>query len=67
MVFYFFSFPGTELTDYAFNKGYLGKEFDYDSLDKSFFLETKLEIPHKREIQNLKVSQKLRFSDFMYT
>ncbi len=49
----FSPFPGTELTDYAFNKGYLGKEFDYDSLDKSFFLETKLEIPHKREIQNL--------------
>jgi len=49
----FSPFPGTELTDYAFNKGYLGKEFDYDSLDKSFFLETKLQIPHKREIQNL--------------
>ncbi|WP_394747377.1 B12-binding domain-containing radical SAM protein [Spongiimicrobium salis] len=49
----FSPFPGTELTDYAFNKGYLGKEFDYDSLDKSFFLETKLDIPHKREIQNL--------------
>jgi len=49
----FSPFPGTELTDYAFNKGYLGKEFDYDSLDKSFFLETKLDIPHKREVQNL--------------
>ncbi len=49
----FSPFPGTELTDYAFNKGYLGKEFDYDSLDKSFFLETKLDIPHKREIENL--------------
>ena len=49
----FSPFPGTELTDYAFNKGYLGKEFSYDSLDKSFFLETKLDIPHRREIQNL--------------
>lgn len=49
----FSPFPGTELTDYAFNKGYLGKEFDYDSLDKSFFLETKLNIPHRKEIQNL--------------
>uniref|UniRef100_UPI00404A64FB B12-binding domain-containing radical SAM protein n=1 Tax=Flavobacterium sp. TaxID=239 RepID=UPI00404A64FB len=49
----FSPFPGTELTDYAFNKGYLGKEFNYDSLDKSFFLETKLNIPHKREIENL--------------
>ena len=49
----FSPFPGTELTDYAFNKGYLGKEFDYDSLDKSFFLETKLNIPHRKEVQNL--------------
>lgn len=49
----FSPFPGTELTDYAFNKGYLGKEFDYNSLDKSFFLESKLKIPHRKEMENL--------------
>ncbi len=49
----FSPFPGTELTDYAFNKGYLGKEFDFDTLDKSFFIKSKLNLPHKRELENL--------------
>ncbi|MCI5056962.1 MAG: B12-binding domain-containing radical SAM protein, partial [Flavobacteriales bacterium] len=49
----FSPFPGTELTDYAFNKGYLGKEFDYNTLDKSFFLESKLKLDHIREMENL--------------
>ncbi|UTW66157.1 B12-binding domain-containing radical SAM protein [bacterium SCSIO 12643] len=49
----FSPFPGTELTDYAFAKGYLSPTFDYEKLTKSFFTESKLEIPNIREMQNL--------------
>ncbi|UTW63423.1 B12-binding domain-containing radical SAM protein [bacterium SCSIO 12741] len=49
----FSPFPGTELTDYAYAKGYLSPTFDVETLDKSFFLESKLEVPNIREMQNL--------------
>lgn len=49
----FSPFPGTELTDYAYTKGYLSPTFDFENLDKSFFLESKLSLPHIREMQNL--------------
>ncbi|MGB0805232.1 MAG: B12-binding domain-containing radical SAM protein [Salibacteraceae bacterium] len=49
----FSPFPGTELTDYAFAKGYLSPTFDYEKLTKSFFTESKLDIPNIREMQNL--------------
>ncbi len=49
----FSPFPGTELTDYAFAKGYLSPTFDYEKLDKSFFLDSQLQLPNIREMQNL--------------
>ena len=49
----FSPFPGTELSDYALQKGYLSPTFSVEELDKSFFLSSQLELPHKRELQNL--------------
>lgn len=49
----FSPFPGTELSDYALKKGYLSPTFSVEELDKSFFLSSQLELPHKRELQNL--------------
>ena len=49
----FSPFPGTELSDYALAKGYLSPTFSVEELDKSFFLSSQLEMPHKREMQNL--------------
>ena len=49
----FSPFPGTELTDYAYLKGYLSPTFNYERLSKSFFLESKLELENIREMQNL--------------
>ena len=49
----FSPFPGTELSDYALQKGYLSPTFSVEELDKSFFLSSQLDLPHKRELQNL--------------
>jgi radical SAM superfamily enzyme YgiQ (UPF0313 family) len=49
----FSPFPGTELTDYAFKKGYLDEQFEYNSLSKSFFLTSNLKLPHIQEMSNL--------------
>jgi radical SAM superfamily enzyme YgiQ (UPF0313 family) len=49
----FSPFPGTALTDYAFAKGYLNPTFQYEQLSKSFFLDSPLELPHIRQMQNL--------------
>lgn len=49
----FSPFPGTELSDYALAKGYLSPTFSVEELDKSFFLSSQLNMPNKREIQNL--------------
>lgn len=49
----FSPFPGTALTDYAFAKGYLSPTFEYEELSKSFFLDSQLQIPHIRPMQNL--------------
>jgi len=49
----FSPFPGTELTDYAFAKGYLSPTFEYEALSKSFFLDSQLELPDISRMQNL--------------
>ncbi len=49
----FSPFPGTELSDYALAKGYLSPTFSVEELDKSFFLSSQLDLPHKKELQNL--------------
>lgn len=49
----FSPFPGTELSDYALAKGYLSPTFSVEELNKSFFMSSQLEIPHRREMQNL--------------
>ena len=49
----FSPFPGTALTDYAFAKGYLSPTFEYAQLSKSFFLDSQLQLPHIRSMQNL--------------
>lgn len=49
----FSPFPGTELSDYALQKGYLSPTFSVEELDKSFFLSSQLDLPHRKELQNL--------------
>lgn len=53
----FMAFPGTRLTDYAKEKGYLEKDFNIDSLTKSFFSGSNLtnhpDIEKIRNLQNL--------------
>ena len=49
----FSAFPGTALTDLAFKKGYLDEQFEYNSLSKSFFLGSNLELSNIRKIVNL--------------
>ncbi|MGB0886686.1 MAG: B12-binding domain-containing radical SAM protein [Vicingaceae bacterium] len=49
----FSPFPGTELSDYAYSKGYLSPTFNVEELDKSFFLSSQLELPNIKEMQNL--------------
>lgn len=49
----FSPFPGTELSDYALQKGYLSPTFSVEELDKSFFLSSQLELSHIKELQNL--------------
>ncbi len=49
----FSPFPGTELSEYAYAKGYLSPTFNVEELDKSFFLSSQLELPNIKEMQNL--------------
>ncbi len=49
----FAPFPGTELTDYAVKNGFLDDQFEYNALSKSFFLNSHLNLPHIREMENL--------------
>lgn len=45
--------PGVALTDYAIQQGYLPEAFNASDINQSFFLDNALELPQKREIQNL--------------
>lgn len=49
----FMPFPGTELTQYAFDQGHLDPAFEFDSLSKSFFTDSKLDMPDIDRIVNL--------------
>jgi len=49
----FMPFPGTALTRYAFDQGYLDRSFEFDSLSRSFFTESRLDMRHSRELENL--------------
>lgn len=49
----FMPFPGTALTEYAFERGYLDHAFEFDSLSKSFFSDSKLRMPDIDRIANL--------------
>ncbi|OIP91023.1 MAG: hypothetical protein AUK24_03545 [Syntrophaceae bacterium CG2_30_49_12] len=49
----FMPFPGTALTDYAFDRGYLDRSFKFDSLSESFFIDSKLNMPDIDRIANL--------------
>jgi radical SAM superfamily enzyme YgiQ (UPF0313 family) len=51
----FAPFPGTALTKYAFDEGYLDRAFEFDSLSKSFFTDSKLQ---HRDIDKLVNLQK---------
>lgn len=45
--------PGTRLSDYAVERGYLAPDFHPDQLPASYFDSSPLSIPRKREIENL--------------
>lgn len=49
----FMPFPGTELTHYAFEQGYLDPGFEFNSLSKSFFTDSKMNMPDIDRITNL--------------
>ncbi|KAA3595572.1 MAG: radical SAM protein [Calditrichaeota bacterium] len=49
----FSPFPGTELTNYAFENGFLDDQFAYNSLSKSFFLDSTIQMPHIEQLENL--------------
>jgi radical SAM superfamily enzyme YgiQ (UPF0313 family) len=49
----FMPFPGTALTDYAFERGYLDRTFAFDLLSKSFFSDSKLHLPDIERMTNL--------------
>ena len=49
----FSPFPGTALTQFAIDEGYLDRDFDPEQLSRSFFTDTKLKIEASRELQNL--------------
>lgn len=49
----FSPFPGTKLTDYAFERGYLDEHFQCNTISKSFFLDSKLDIENIQEMENL--------------
>ncbi|MBI1808028.1 MAG: B12-binding domain-containing radical SAM protein [Ignavibacteria bacterium] len=49
----FSPFPGTALTQYAIDEGYLDRDFDPDELTRSFFTESKLNAVSAQKLQNL--------------
>lgn len=49
----FSPYPRTALTLYAQEKGYLGKDFNPDSISGSFFIDSKLNMPGIRRIENV--------------
>ncbi len=49
----FSPFPGTALTDYAIQEGYLDRDFDPDQLSRSFFTDTKMKHPAADQLENL--------------
>ncbi|OHB86804.1 MAG: hypothetical protein A3D13_09750 [Planctomycetes bacterium RIFCSPHIGHO2_02_FULL_40_12] len=49
----FSPFPGTKLTDYAFERGYLDEHFQCNTISKSFFLDSKLDVENIQEMENL--------------
>ncbi len=49
----FSPFPGTALTSYAVDEGYLDRDFDPEQLSRSFFTDTKLIGESSRELENL--------------
>jgi len=49
----FSPYPGTKLAEYAESQGYIAPDFDYSTLSGSFFVESKLNFPHARELGNL--------------
>ena len=49
----FSPYPGTQLAAYAEEHGYLSPDFDYSTLSGSFFVESRLNLPHARELGNL--------------
>lgn len=49
----FSPFPGTALTRYAMDEGFLDRDFDPDHLSRSFFTDTKMKSEGSRELQNL--------------
>ncbi|MEK7671893.1 MAG: hypothetical protein AAB344_06705, partial [Bacteroidota bacterium] len=49
----FSPFPGTALTDYAIQEGYLDRDFDPDQLSRSFFTDTKMKHPDADQLENL--------------
>lgn len=49
----FSPYPGTKLAEYAQTRGYIAPDFDYSELSESFFVASKLKLPHARELANL--------------
>jgi len=49
----FSPFPGTALTQYALDGGYLDRDFTPDELSRSFFLDAKIKGPEVDQLQNL--------------
>ncbi len=49
----FTPYPGTGSGEYARQRGYLNKDFDYSDLSESFFVDSKLNLPQIREMENL--------------
>ncbi|MBN1344256.1 MAG: B12-binding domain-containing radical SAM protein [Phycisphaerae bacterium] len=49
----FSPYPGTALAEYATQRGYLDPHFDCNELSQSFFLDSRLDLPKIREMQNL--------------
>lgn len=45
--------PGTELTKYTLEHGYLDKNFDFDQIPKSYYAASILNLPDKSKIENL--------------
>ncbi len=46
-------YPGTEIYNYALNKGCLEESFDFEKIGYSYFIDTPIKLEHKRQIMNL--------------